>query len=87
MIFIEISSKRIKVGVTFIFCHLVDVMVQWYTSNVFEPSLNKLKLFFSMPSNSNRIIRSFILKEKRVLVRPYCFLACARPVENLGNLL
>ena len=34
MIFIEISSKRIKVGVTFIFRHLVDAMPQWYTSNV-----------------------------------------------------
>ena len=83
MIFIEISSKRIKVGVTFLFCHLVDVMAQWYTSNVFESSLNNLKLFFSMPSNSNRIIRSFILKEKQILVRAYCFLACAGPVENL----
>ena len=68
MIFIEISLKRIKVRVTFIFRHLVDVMAQWYTSNVFESSLNNLKLFFSMPSNSNRIIRSFILKEKQVLV-------------------
>ena len=83
MIFIEISSKRIKVRVTFIFHHLVDVVAQWHTSNVFESSLNKLKLFFSMPSNSNRIIRSFILKEKRVFMRAYCFLACARPVENL----
>ena len=64
MIFIEISSKRIKVRVTFIFHHLVDVVAQWHTSNVFESSLNKLKLFFSMPSNSNRIIGSFILKEK-----------------------
>ena len=83
MIFIEISLKRIKVRVTFIFRHLVDVMAQWYTSNVFESSLNNLKLFFSMPSNSNRIIRCFILKEKQILVRAYCFLACAGPVENL----
>ena len=83
MIFIEVSSKRIKVGVILIFRHLVDVMVQWYTSNVFESSLNNLKLFFSMPSNSNRIIRSFILKKKRILARAYCFLACAGPVENL----
>ena len=83
MIFIEISLKRIKVRVTFIFRHLVDVMAQWYTSNVFESSLNNLKLFFSMPSNSNRIIRSFIWKKKQVLVRAYCFLACAGPVENL----
>ena len=82
MIFIEVSSKRIKVGVILIFRHLVDVMVQWYTSNVFESGLNSLKLFFSMPSNSNRIIQSFILKEIRVLVRAYCFLACAGPVEN-----
>ena len=44
--FIEISSKRIKVWVTFIFHHLIDVMAQWYTSNVFESSLNNLKLFF-----------------------------------------
>ena len=56
MIFIEISSKRIKVGVTFIFRHFVDVTAQWYTSNVFESSVNNLKLFFGMPSNSNRII-------------------------------
>ena len=83
MILIEISSKRVKVGVTFTFRHLVDVMTQWYTSNVFESSLNNLKLFFSMPSNSNRIIRCFILKEKQILVRAYCFLACAGPVENL----
>ena len=83
MIVIEISSKRIKVEVTFIFRHLVGAMAQWYTSNVFESSLNSLKLFFSMPSNSNRIIQSFILKEKRVLVPAYCFLACAGPVENL----
>ena len=83
MIFIEVSSKRIKVGVILIFRHLVDVMVQWYTSNVFESSLNNLKLFFSMPSNSNRIIRSFILKEKQVLVRAYWFLVCAVLVENL----
>ena len=82
MIFIEVSSKRIKVGVILIFRHLVDVMVQWYTSNVFESSLNNLKLFFSMPSNSNRIILSFILKEKRVSVQAYCFLVCAGPVEN-----
>ena len=86
MIFIEVSSKRIKVGVILIFRHLVDVMVQWYTSNVFESSLNNLKLFFSMPSNSNRIIRSFILKEKQVLVRAYCFLACADPVKTFCNL-
>ena len=78
-IFIEISSRRIKVGIAFIFFHLVDVMALWYTSNV----LNNLKLFFSMPSNSNRIIGSFILKEKQVLVRKYCFLACKGPVENL----
>ena len=83
MIFIEVSSKRIKVGVILIFRHLVDVMVQWYTSNVFESSLNNLKLFFSMPSNSNRIIRSFTWKQKQVLVRAYCFLACAGQVENL----
>ena len=44
MIFIEISSKRIKVGVTVIFCHLVDPMAQSYTSNVFESSFNSLKL-------------------------------------------
>ena len=81
MIFIEISS--ITVGVTCTFRHLVDVMGQWYTSNVFQSSLNNLKLFFSMPSNSNRIIRSFIWKEEQVLVRAYCFLACAGPVENL----
>ena len=56
MIFIEISSKRIKVGVTFIFRHLVDVMALWYTSNVFESSLNNRRLFFSMPSISDRII-------------------------------
>ena len=42
MIFIEISLKRIKVGVTFIFHHLVDVMAQWYTSDVFESRLNNL---------------------------------------------
>ena len=76
IIFIEISSKKIKVGVGFI-------MAQWYTSNVFESSLNNIRLFFSIPSNSNRIIRSFILKEKQVLVQAYCFLACAGPVENL----
>ena len=83
MILIEISSKRIKVVATFIFRHFVDVTAQWYTSNIFDSSLNNLKLGFSMPSNSNRIIRSFILEEKRVLVRAYCFLACTGPVENL----
>ena len=36
-----------------------------------------------MPSNSNRIIQSFILKENQVLLRAYCFLAGAGPVENL----
>ena len=56
MILIEISSKGTKVRVTFIFHHLDDVMAQWYTSNVFESTLNKLKLFFRMPSNSNKII-------------------------------
>ena len=45
IVFIEISSQRIKVGVTFIFRHLLDVMTQWYTSNVFESTLNNLKLF------------------------------------------
>ena len=83
MIFIEISSKRIKAWVTFILRHLVDVMAQWDKGNVFESSLNNLKLFFSMPSKSNRIIQSFILKEKQILVWTYCFLACAGPVENL----
>ena len=58
-------------------------MALWYTSNVFESSLNNLKLFFRMPSNSNRIIQSFILKQKQVLMRAYCFLACSGPVENL----
>ena len=53
---IEISPKRIEVRVTFIFHHLVDVMAQWDTSNAFESSLKKLKLFFSMPSNSDRLI-------------------------------
>ena len=87
MIFIEISSKRIKVEVTFIFRHLVDVMAQSYTSNVFESSLNSLKLFFSMPSNSNRISKSFILKEIRFFVRAYCFLACTGPVENFQSVV
>ena len=45
MIFIEISSKRIKDWLTFILRHLVDVMAQLYASNVFESSLNNLKLF------------------------------------------
>ena len=45
IVFIEISSKRIKVGVAFIFCHLVDVMALCHTSKVFESSLNNLKLF------------------------------------------
>ena len=79
MVFIEISSKTIKVGVTFIFRHLVDVMAHWYTSNVFESSLNNLQLFFSMPSNSVL----FYSLSGRVLVQAYCFLACAGPVENL----
>ena len=47
------------------FRHLVDVKALWHTSEVFESSSNKLKLFFTMPTNSNRIIRSFILKEKQ----------------------
>ena len=84
MIFIEISSKRIKVGIAFIFCYLVDVKALWHTSKVSESSLNKLKLLFSMSdANSNRIILSFILKEKQVLTLANCFLACAGPVENL----
>ena len=82
MIFIEISPKRVKVGANFIFCHLVDVMAQWYTSNV-ESSLNNLRLFVSIPSNSNRIIWSFILKKKQ----EYCFLVCAGLLENLVKLL
>ena len=36
----------IKVGVAFVFHHLVDVMALWHTSKVFECSLNNLKLFF-----------------------------------------
>ena len=42
MIFIEISLKRIKVGVTFIFRHLADVMAQWYTGDTFKSRLNNL---------------------------------------------
>ena len=38
--FIEISSKRIKVEVAFVFRHLVDVTALWHTSKVFESSLN-----------------------------------------------
>ena len=83
MVFIEISSKNIKIVVTFIFRHLVDVMAQCYTINIFESTLNNLKLFFSMLSNSNGIIQSFVLKEKQDLVRAYCFMVCAGPVENL----
>ena len=83
MIFIETSSKKIKVRVSFIFSHLIDVMAQLYTSNVFKSSLSNLKLFFSMTSNSNRIIRFFTLKEKQILVWAYCFWACVEPVENL----
>ena len=81
--FLEISSKRIKVGVAFIFCHLVDVTALWHTSKVFESSLNSLKLFFTKPANSDRLIRSFILKEKQFLALAGCFLACAGSVENL----
>ena len=62
---------------------LVDIIALLYTSNVFESSLNNLRLFFNIPSNSNRIIQSFILKEKQILVWAYCFLACAGLVENL----
>ena len=86
-IFIEISSKRIKVGVAFIFRHLVDIMALWYKSNVFESSLNNLRLFFSMHSNSNRIIQSFILKEKQVLMQAYSFLAGAGQLKTFFKLL
>ena len=57
-------------------------MAQWYTSNV-ESSLNNLRLFVSIPSNSNRIVWSFILKKKQ----EYCFLVCAGLLENLVKLL
>ena len=36
-----------------------------------------------LPANWNRIIWSFILKEKQVVVWADCFQACAVPVENL----
>ena len=36
------------------------------TSKVFESSLNNLKLFFSMPADSNRIIQSFICGANRL---------------------
>ena len=63
----EISSKRIKVGVAFVFHHLADATALRHTSKVFESNLNNLKLFFSMLANSDRIIRSFALRKQQVL--------------------
>ena len=79
--------KGSKLGVAFIFRHLVDIMALWYKSNVFESSLNNLRLFFSMHSNSNRIIQSFILKEEQVLMQAYSFLAGAGQLKTFFKLL
>ena len=73
----------ITLGVASIFRPFFDVTALWHRSNVSESSSKNFKLFFSMTSNSNRIIWSFILKEKQVFVRVDCFLASAEPVENL----
>ena len=71
--------------VTFIFHHLVDVTALWHISKVFESSLNNL-IFFSMPVNLNRIIWSFVLKEKQILTQAEHFLAVQGQLRIFGKL-
>lgn len=47
-------------------------MLQDYGTQV-KSSLNNLKIFFSIPGNSNRIIRSFVSKKQQVLVKQTVF--------------
>ena len=48
IIFIEISSKRIKVGIAFVFHGLVDVTAPFHTSNIIQAkSLNLVELFLA----------------------------------------
>ena len=51
----DIATKRIKVGVDFIFRHLVHVTVLCYTIKVNESCLNNLKLFLAWLSTRMRL--------------------------------
>ena len=86
-----------KVGVAFIFHHLVDVTALWHTSKVFESSLNNVKLFLVCLPTLIRLfdlflfifyLIIFILKENKFWCEQTVFCPPpppppAEPVENL----
>ena len=65
-------------------CFVIWLILRHYGTQVFESSLNNLKLFFSMSANSNKIIQFFFFEGKTSFGTIRLFSGCVRPVEKVG---
>ena len=62
----DIATKKIKVGVAFIFRHLVQVTALWYKIKVNESCLNNLKLFLAWLSTRIRLYDPLYWKKNKL---------------------